>query len=191
VSELPSSPSEAATRETRSSSTLSQGYFPPSSMSLSPTNSTLASPVIPSKRRRAHTNQQSPPPLMDESSIASGATPGHIPKRGARACTACRKGKNRCEGEVSNTYQSAPSPVPLTAPAGPSLPPRPGLTTYRLLVVVVNSAVSLAYSRNQRRRTVSFSPPPVSSQSRLSSPYWPFLTLSFSDVCLALKASML
>ncbi|GJE94983.1 Zn(II)2Cys6 transcription factor [Phanerochaete sordida] len=26
--------------------------------------------------------------------------PGHIPKRGARACTACRKGKNRCEGEA-------------------------------------------------------------------------------------------
>jgi len=24
----------------------------------------------------------------------------HIPKRGARACTSCRKGKNRCEGEV-------------------------------------------------------------------------------------------
>jgi hypothetical protein len=37
---------------------------------------------------------------MDESSTASGATPGHIPKRGARACTACRKGKNRCEGEA-------------------------------------------------------------------------------------------
>lgn len=36
---------------------------------------------------------------MDESS-ASGANPGHIPKRGARACTACRKGKNRCEGEA-------------------------------------------------------------------------------------------
>ncbi|KAH9051405.1 hypothetical protein EDB83DRAFT_2626891 [Lactarius deliciosus] len=68
-------------------------------MSLSPTDSTLASPVIPSKRRRAHTHQQSPP-FMDESSTASGATPGHIPKRGARACTACRKGKNRCEGEA-------------------------------------------------------------------------------------------
>jgi hypothetical protein len=27
--------------------------------------------------------------------------PAHVPKRGARACTACRKGKNRCEGEVS------------------------------------------------------------------------------------------
>ncbi|KAF9268852.1 hypothetical protein L218DRAFT_853190 [Marasmius fiardii PR-910] len=26
--------------------------------------------------------------------------PAHIPKRGARACTACRKGKNRCEGEA-------------------------------------------------------------------------------------------
>ncbi|KZV73304.1 hypothetical protein PENSPDRAFT_574673 [Peniophora sp. CONT] len=25
--------------------------------------------------------------------------PGHIPKRGQRACTACRKGKNRCEGD--------------------------------------------------------------------------------------------
>src|ERR1700691_3785435 len=24
-----------------------------------------------------------------------------IPKRGQRACTACRKGKNRCEGEAS------------------------------------------------------------------------------------------
>lgn len=26
--------------------------------------------------------------------------PAHVPKRGARACTACRKGKNRCEGEA-------------------------------------------------------------------------------------------
>ena len=124
VSELRSSWFKAATRERHTSSTLSQGYFPPSSMSLSPTDSTLASPVIPSKRRRAHTNQQLY--LMDESSTASGATPGHIPKRGARACTACRKGKNRCEGEVSKPISPAPSPVPLTAPAGPSLPPRPG-----------------------------------------------------------------
>lgn len=28
--------------------------------------------------------------------------PSAAPKRGARACTACRKGKNRCEGEVSH-----------------------------------------------------------------------------------------
>lgn len=43
------------------------------------------------------------------SSQLMGALPGGqpvilqqaIPKRGARACTACRKGKNRCEGDVS------------------------------------------------------------------------------------------
>ncbi|KAI0769452.1 hypothetical protein BD413DRAFT_85089 [Trametes elegans] len=29
-----------------------------------------------------------------------GSSPAHIPKRGARACTNCRKGKNRCEGEA-------------------------------------------------------------------------------------------
>jgi len=34
---------------------------------------------------------------MDNS---SSATPGNIPKRGSRACTACRKGKNKCEGEA-------------------------------------------------------------------------------------------
>jgi len=38
-----------------------------------------------------------PPPTP-----TNGNNPGqHVPKRGARACTACRKGKNRCEGEVS------------------------------------------------------------------------------------------
>jgi len=68
--------------------------------------------------------------------------------------------------ERSVTYQSAPSPVPLTAPAGPSLPPRPGLTTYRLLVVDVNLAASLAYSRNLRRRMANFSPPPALSEYR-------------------------
>ncbi|KAF8499894.1 hypothetical protein F5888DRAFT_1793816 [Russula emetica] len=69
-------------------------------MSLSSTNSTIPSPVIPSKRRRAAANQPFPQPPMDDSPSASSATPGHIPKRGARACTACRKGKNRCEGEA-------------------------------------------------------------------------------------------
>ncbi|KAI0268642.1 hypothetical protein BC834DRAFT_866568 [Gloeopeniophorella convolvens] len=68
-------------------------------MSLSPTESSLASPVVPSKRRRAPPNHYSSD-LMDDSSSAPGANSGHIPKRGARACTACRKGKNRCEGEA-------------------------------------------------------------------------------------------
>jgi hypothetical protein len=71
-------------------------------MSLSSTNSTIPSPVVPSKRRRAAANQPASPPPMDDSPSASSTTPGHIPKRGARACTACRKGKNRCEGEVSD-----------------------------------------------------------------------------------------
>ncbi|KAI8972188.1 hypothetical protein BD414DRAFT_469566 [Trametes punicea] len=31
---------------------------------------------------------------------APSSSPSHIPKRGARACTNCRKGKNRCEGEA-------------------------------------------------------------------------------------------
>ncbi|KAI0000426.1 hypothetical protein BJV77DRAFT_1058039 [Russula vinacea] len=69
-------------------------------MSLSSTNSSIPSPVVPSKRRRAAANHQLPESPMDDSSTAPSANPGHIPKRGARACTACRKGKNRCEGEA-------------------------------------------------------------------------------------------
>ena len=44
----------------------------------------------------AHEHVQAPLPPPPASQIP----PGHIPKRGARACTACRKGKNRCEGDV-------------------------------------------------------------------------------------------
>lgn len=36
----------------------------------------------------------------------------HIPKRGARACTNCRKGKNRCEGEVSVFHFPPSSSLP-------------------------------------------------------------------------------
>ncbi|KAJ8489531.1 hypothetical protein ONZ51_g2876 [Trametes cubensis] len=58
-------------------------------------------------------------PTDSVSGLAAPPTPGtaptaptaHIPKRGARACTNCRKGKNRCEGEVS------------LSPALPSRPP--------------------------------------------------------------------
>lgn len=55
--------------------------------------------------------------------------PGHIPKRGARACTACRKGKNRCEGEVSavdNIYRVCRPAIPpwlrSANPPGPDSP---------------------------------------------------------------------
>ncbi len=39
-------------------------------------------------------------PLAQGTPTSNNIQPGSIPKRGARACTACRKGKNRCEGEV-------------------------------------------------------------------------------------------
>ncbi|KAG6336629.1 hypothetical protein ID866_2468 [Astraeus odoratus] len=70
---------------------------------------------VPSKRRRttsgANVNGMNQQPLVPQVA-AEGSPPQpllpstsqpstHIPKRGARACTACRKGKNRCEGEVT------------------------------------------------------------------------------------------
>ena len=44
--------------------------------------------------------------------LPANVPPSHIPKRGARACTNCRKGKNRCEGEVrlSRHYPRPPRP---------------------------------------------------------------------------------
>lgn len=74
-------------------------------------------PDLPSKRRRTssipNANGMTQPsqlvpqnPIPAEGSTQQGLSPAspqppstHIPKRGARACTACRKGKNRCEGE--------------------------------------------------------------------------------------------
>lgn len=60
-------------------------------------------------------NDETAPKRRRTSSINIGSSMGHtsplipshpapaqeLPKRGARACTTCRKGKNRCEGEVS------------------------------------------------------------------------------------------
>ena len=54
---------------------------------------------------------------------AQGPPPptAHIPKRGARACTNCRKGKNRCEGEVSRLcLPSRACKGPLGAASPPS-----------------------------------------------------------------------
>ncbi|KAG8906158.1 hypothetical protein FRB99_007472 [Tulasnella sp. 403] len=47
-------------------------------------------------------NQPVPGPSSVPTNGSSGANgpSSHIPKRGARACTACRKGKNRCEGDA-------------------------------------------------------------------------------------------
>ena len=88
----------------------------PRDMSTSPTDSAYSTQASNKRRRTSELNSPSaaygaPPPMAaTPSQDSSGAgqlppppqiPPGHIPKRGARACTACRKGKNRCEGDVS------------------------------------------------------------------------------------------
>lgn len=76
-------------------------------MSLSPATASNSSDV-PSKRRRTNSivqisnNSQQDMPQSPAEGSTHPQPSAHIPKRGARACTACRKGKNRCEGEVSS-----------------------------------------------------------------------------------------
>ncbi|KAL5485143.1 hypothetical protein ACEPAI_7785 [Sanghuangporus weigelae] len=72
-------------------------------MSLSPSSLSNGSDNL--LKRRRNTDGNGFPvlnsPTTPTPNYAQGQTPlsVHIPKRGARACTACRKGKNRCEGE--------------------------------------------------------------------------------------------
>lgn len=56
-------------------------------------------------------------------SMAASSQQPHIPKRGARACTACRKGKNRCEGEVRPVFLARYFHLqrPVNTVAGPAL----------------------------------------------------------------------
>ena len=128
---------------------------------------------------------------MDESSTASGATPGHIPKRGARACTACRKGKNRCEGEVSNlSVRAVPRPAhrarwPVTtAPARVNNVQAPCRRCQL-------SGQPCVFEKPEKKNGQLLSTASV----ELVSPRLPLSPLSYSalssDVCLALKASTL
>ncbi|KAF9038300.1 hypothetical protein BDZ89DRAFT_1090554 [Hymenopellis radicata] len=64
-------------------------------MSLSPSASVSNGSETASKRRRTNDMGRS-----DPDGHGGNHPQAHIPKRGARACTACRKGKNRCEGEA-------------------------------------------------------------------------------------------
>ena len=108
-------------------------------MSLSPTTSTSNYDDQPNGKRRrttsfntsfngARSDMASP---QDSASAAANALSGsaHIPKRGARACTNCRKGKNRCEGEASpyTLLFLLPPDLAVHAPAPSARPPaRPG-----------------------------------------------------------------
>lgn len=73
----------------------------------------------------------------------------HIPKRGARACTACRKGKNRCEGEVRIRPNWPPRPSFVLTVARL---PRPARRFLRLHVAAARQVEHLVSLKNQRRR---------------------------------------
>ncbi|KAJ3855514.1 hypothetical protein EV368DRAFT_34530 [Lentinula lateritia] len=64
-------------------------------MSMSPTASVSNGSESAAKRRRTNGADTNGSPAIQAATPSS-----HIPKRGARACTACRKGKNRCEGDA-------------------------------------------------------------------------------------------
>ncbi|KAG9050769.1 hypothetical protein FS837_002713 [Tulasnella sp. UAMH 9824] len=49
-------------------------------------------------------NAQSGPSEVTNGTNGTNGPPGHIPKRGARACTACRKGKNRRLSRLEGQY---------------------------------------------------------------------------------------
>ncbi|KAF5393330.1 hypothetical protein D9757_000582 [Collybiopsis confluens] len=65
-------------------------------MSLSPAASVSNGSESAAKRRKTNGADTNGSPAS--APLATSTT--HIPKRGARACTACRKGKNRCEGDA-------------------------------------------------------------------------------------------
>ncbi|KDR75908.1 hypothetical protein GALMADRAFT_97916 [Galerina marginata CBS 339.88] len=67
-------------------------------MSQSPSASISNSSETASKKRKA--TALGPTMAASSTTDSPQQQSAHIPKRGARACTACRKGKNRCEGEA-------------------------------------------------------------------------------------------
>ncbi|CAA7263161.1 unnamed protein product [Cyclocybe aegerita] len=70
-------------------------------MSQSPSASISNGSEAAAKKRKTAAAASPNMALTSTAEAASTQTPSaHIPKRGARACTACRKGKNRCEGEA-------------------------------------------------------------------------------------------
>jgi len=82
-----------------------------SSMPLSSALLCSSTEYPPAKRRKTsetdghpvvHNLQLQQSPGVVATGNSNGLALPNVPKRGARACTACRKGKNRCEGEVSN-----------------------------------------------------------------------------------------
>ncbi|KAF8893354.1 hypothetical protein BD779DRAFT_1505746 [Infundibulicybe gibba] len=98
-------------------------------MSLSPSASVSNGSEAASKRRRTNSDGMNQP---TESPAHSQSTT-HIPKRGARACTACRKGKNRCEGEAPcRRCQSSGTPCVFEKPEKKNVQAMSGPSVERL-----------------------------------------------------------
>ncbi|KAF9653826.1 hypothetical protein BDM02DRAFT_3086575 [Thelephora ganbajun] len=91
----------------------------------------------------------------------------HIPKRGARACTACRKGKNRCEGEppcrrcqINGTPCIFEKPEKKSVQAGPT----PSVERLNRLegqyLVMQSHMIGIQTTLDRILATVSGAPPP-------------------------------
>ena len=69
-------------------------------MSQSPDISFVNGSETTGKKRKINNNTSVPIDMSAQPESPSQGSSSHAPKRGARACTNCRRGKNRCEGEV-------------------------------------------------------------------------------------------
>ncbi len=118
-------------------------------MSQSPSASISNISEANSKKRKApHPNS---PGMAAEGPASPQQSSAHIPKRGARACTSCRKGKNRCEGEVGDfCSRRYPRSVPLIEARLPRS--RPGTLYHRLPVVVAKLVAFPASSKTREEK---------------------------------------
>ncbi|KAI0682416.1 hypothetical protein BC835DRAFT_1299457 [Cytidiella melzeri] len=154
-------------------------------MSLSPTTPTSYGEPGGHKRRRTNDfdhNQflggqgamQQDPAANQQGSPGQGPShpAGHIPKRGARACTACRKGKNRCEGEAPcRRCQLSGTPCIFEKPEKKNVQPMPTGSVERLsrlegqYLVMQSQMIGMQSTLDRILAVVQQGPPPPFRES--------------------------
>ncbi|KAJ3937484.1 MAG: hypothetical protein NXY57DRAFT_1045364 [Lentinula lateritia] len=146
-------------------------------MSMSPTASVSNGSESAAKRRRTNGADTNSSPA----SIPAATPSSHIPKRGARACTACRKGKNRCEGDAPcRRCQLSGTPCIFEKPEKKNAPPAAaGVNAERLsrlegqYLVMQSHMIGMQSSldrilsvvQGQAHSSAMFPPPPPPSQA--------------------------
>ncbi|KAL0955830.1 hypothetical protein HGRIS_002032 [Hohenbuehelia grisea] len=143
-------------------------------MSLSPSATSNASESG-LKRRRTNSTAEMLESPVDAPIITmpQQQTMANLPKRGARACTACRKGKNRCEGEAPcRRCQISGTPCVFEKPEKKNAQPMTGPSVERLSrlesqYLVMQSQMIGMQSSLDRILTV------VQSQAQVNSPMPP------------------